>query len=127
MLARMYGKSPYYKPAQVKEAAKAANLPLGDLCYGLSVYCTSDDFAEYHTASDEKCSYWEMRVEVAEHHFHGNLSFSQQDVAAHPALFQEYGVYGGLRPGVTGGTQALANYWARSFIAVTGPQIRRPR
>lgn len=81
-LAQLYGKSKYYNPEQVKAAAKAAKLPMDDLCYGLSIYCTPDDFADYHIAEGEDCNYWEMRVEVAEHHFHGNTSFTQQDVVA---------------------------------------------
>jgi len=83
VLERLYGKSSHYTPEQVKQAAIKANLPMADLCYGLSVYCTPEDFEAYHTAHGEDCNYWEMRVEVGEHHFHGNSAFTQQDVAAH--------------------------------------------
>jgi len=38
--------------------------------------------------------------------------------AARPALFQEYGVYGGLHPNGRGGTDALAACWARAFIRI---------
>lgn len=82
-LVRLFGKADYYTPEQVKEAAKEAKLPMQDLCYGLATYCTQGDFDDYHAGSGEECSYWEMRVEVAEHHFHGNTGFTQQDVAAH--------------------------------------------
>ncbi len=82
-LVRLFGKADYYKPEQVKQAAEEAKLPMQDLCYGLATYCTPDDFDDYHAGSGEECSYWGMRVEVAEHHFHGNVSFTQQDVAAH--------------------------------------------
>ncbi len=41
--------------------------------------------------------------------------------AAHPALFQEYGVYGGLHPNGIGGTEALADCWARAFRHITEP------
>lgn len=82
-LVRLFGKADYYKPEQVKQAAKEAKLPMQDLCYGLATYCTQDDFDDYHTGSGEECSYWGMRVEVAEHHFHGNVGFTQHDVAAH--------------------------------------------
>ena len=80
-LVRLFGKSDYYKPEQVKQAAEEAKLPIQDLCYGLATYCTQDDFDAYHTGSGEECSYWGMRVEVAEHHFHGNAGFTQQEVA----------------------------------------------
>ena len=38
--------------------------------------------------------------------------------AARPALFQEYGLYGGLHPGGQGGTEALARCWARAFRSI---------
>jgi hypothetical protein len=83
VLMRLFGKSDHYTPEQVKQAAQEARLPERDLCYGLATYCNQGDFDDYHASSGEECSYWEMRVEVAEHHFHGNTSFTQQDVAAH--------------------------------------------
>ncbi len=83
VLMRLFGKAEYYKPEQVKQAAEEAKLPMQDLCYGLATYCTPDDFDSYHAGSGEECSYWEMRVEVAEHHFHGNTSFTQHDIAVH--------------------------------------------
>ena len=82
-LARLFGKAKYYTPQQVEQAAREAKLPTADLCYGLATYCTPEDFNAYHTAHGESCNYWEMRVEVGDHGFHGNASFSQQDVAAH--------------------------------------------
>ena len=82
-LARLYGRATYYKPEQVKRAVKEAKLPMDDLCYGLSLYCTPEDFADYHTVNGEDCSYWDTRVEIGEHHFHGNSAFTQQDVAAY--------------------------------------------
>ena len=103
-LARLYGEAKYYKPEQVERAAQEAKLPMSDLCYGLSVYCTPDDFAEYHMAHGEECNYWEMRVEVAEHHFHGNTAFTQQDVAAHTeAHSHSSGDFGGHHFGGDGG------------------------
>jgi len=39
--------------------------------------------------------------------------------AAHPTLFQEYGVSGGLHPNGVGGTETLASGWARAFLRVT--------
>ena len=42
--------------------------------------------------------------------------------AAHPALFQEYGAYGGLHPTGSGGTDALASFWARSFVRAYAPK-----
>ena len=83
ILQRRFGKSSHYSPVQVEQAAREAKMPMEDLCYGLSIYCTPDDFDDYHAAHGEDCSYWEMRVEVAEHHFHGNPAFTQQDVTAH--------------------------------------------
>ena len=41
--------------------------------------------------------------------------------AAHPTLFQEYGVYGGLHPNGNGGTDALASFWAQSFVSLSVP------
>ena len=35
-----------------------------------------------------------------------------------PTLFQEYGLYGGLHPNGTGGTDALATLWAQAFERV---------
>ncbi len=104
MLLRLSGKAKYYKPAQVLAAAKAANLREADLCYGLSVYCTPQDFDAYHAASGKGCSYWEMRVEVAAHCFQGNTSFTQQDVIAHTeAHSHSDGDFGGHHGGDFGG------------------------
>lgn len=38
--------------------------------------------------------------------------------AAHPTLFQEYGVYGGLHPDGLGGTKALAAFWVRAWTRI---------
>lgn len=87
ILQRRYGKSSHYTPAQVEQVAREAKLPMGDLCYGLSIYCTAGDFDDYHAAHGEECNYWKMRVEVGEHHFHGNSAFTQQDVVAHSEAY----------------------------------------
>jgi len=65
----------------VEETAREAGLPMDDLCYALSVYCNQEDFDAYHAASGEECNYWQMRAEVAEHHFHGNVAFTPNDVS----------------------------------------------
>lgn len=44
------------------------------------------------------------------------LSFDE--FAARPVLFQEFGVYGGLHPNGTGGTDTLASEWARVFTVI---------
>ena len=103
-LVKLYGKAKHYRPAQVLAAVKAANLRREDVCYGLSVYCTAEDFDDYHAAEGETCSYWEMRVEVAEHCFHGNTSFTQQDVMTHTeAHSHSGGDFGGHHGGDFGG------------------------
>lgn len=103
-LARLYGKAAYYKPEQVKQAAQEAKLPMDDLCYGLSLYCTPEDFDDYHAASGEECSYWDKRVEIAEQHFHGNTSFTQQDVVTHAEAHSHAGLdFGGGHHGGDGG------------------------
>ena len=80
LLAQRYGKSELYTPKQVKEAAKEAGLPTDDLCYALSVFCGQEAFDAYHVGLGEECSYWQTRAEVAEHLFHGNVSFTSHDV-----------------------------------------------
>ncbi len=81
MLAKRYGKSERYTPKQVEAAAWEAGLPMADLCCALSVYCNQDALDAYHTALGEDCNYWQMRAEVAEHCFHGNVAFTPHDVA----------------------------------------------
>ena len=44
---------------------------------------------------------------------------------AHPALFQEYGVYGGLHPNGTGGTEALADCWTSAFRRIINQRNRK--
>lgn len=81
LLAKRYGKAERYTPKQVEETAREAGLPMHDLCYALSVYCNRDAFDAYHAESGEDCNYWQMRAEVAEHYFHGNVAFTPQDVS----------------------------------------------
>ncbi len=44
--------------------------------------------------------------------------------SARPTLFQEYGVYGGLHPNGTGGTDALAALWAEAFVRVYSSSVK---
>ena len=78
LLAKRYGKSALYTPKQVEDTARAAGLPTDDLCYALSVYCNQEAFNLYHVDLGEYCDYWQMRAEVAEHHFHGNVAFTRR-------------------------------------------------
>ena len=81
LLAKRYGKSALYTPKQVEDTARTAGLPTDELCYALSIYCAQDAFDLYHEDLGEDCNYWQMRAEVAEHHFHGNVTFTPQDVS----------------------------------------------
>ena len=76
LLAKRYGKSALYTPKQVEDTARTAGLPTDELCYALSIYCAQDAFDLYHEDLGEDCNYWQMRAEVAEHHFHGNVTFT---------------------------------------------------
>ncbi len=91
LLAKRYGKSERYTPKQVEETARKAGLPMDDLCYALSVYCNQDAFEAYHAEAGEECNYWQMRAEVAEHHFHGNVAFTPQDVSEVAASYSHTG------------------------------------
>ena len=106
LLAKRYGKSEYYKPEQVKQTAKEAGLPTDDLCYALSIFCDQDAFDLYHADSGEECSYWEMRTEVADHHFGGNASFTTEEVAATHSHAEGGHHSGGDFGGHHGGTSA---------------------
>lgn len=80
LLIRGYGKSKHYTPAQVRTTVSKAGLSTDWICYAYSMYCSCDDFVQYHTETGQSCDYEAMRTEVADYFFQANTAFDASDV-----------------------------------------------
>jgi uncharacterized membrane protein YgcG len=65
-LRNRYGNQPKYTPAQVKQAVKASGYSSQDDCYAFALYCSEDDFGDYHRSIGESCDYNSMRSEISD-------------------------------------------------------------
>jgi uncharacterized membrane protein YgcG len=65
-LRNRYGNQQKYTPTQVKQAVKASGYSSQDDCYALAMYCSEDDFGDYHRSIGESCDYNAMRQEISD-------------------------------------------------------------
>src|ERR1044071_7143392 len=65
-LVKQHGKKPYYTVKEVKESCRRQNFPEAWDCWGLSLYSSPQDFAEYHARTGERCDYQTMHNSMAE-------------------------------------------------------------
>ena len=63
-LHKMYGHQKYYKPEQIRAAAKRENLDIDYICWGYSMHLTAEDFSAVHRSLGEVCDYEAMRGEI---------------------------------------------------------------
>jgi hypothetical protein len=83
ILVKEHGKKKYYKPEEVKKAHQQSNWydGLDFSCWGMSTYCSRDDFNSYHQQTGEECDYTLMKTEMIEglSISHGSDSIDQSD------------------------------------------------
>jgi uncharacterized membrane protein YgcG len=65
-LRNRYGNQPKYTPAQVKQTVRASGYSSQDDCYAFALYCSEDDFRDYHRSIGESCDYNSMRSEISD-------------------------------------------------------------
>ncbi len=65
-LRKRYGNQRRYTPAQVKETVNASGSSSRDDCYAFALYCSEDDFVDYHRSIGESCDYNSMRSEMSD-------------------------------------------------------------
>ena len=65
-LVQKNGKKKTYTPAEVKDAARIANIPMDWDCWALSLYCDPISFDEYHRTIGEVCNFDFMHGKMLE-------------------------------------------------------------
>jgi hypothetical protein len=65
-LRKRYGKQPRYTPTQVKQTVYASGYSSQDDCYAFALFCSEDDFVDYHRSIGESCDYNSMRSEISD-------------------------------------------------------------
>jgi len=80
LLAKDYGASQTYTPAQVRSTIERHGLDPEYSCYGIAMFTTRESFESFHALNGEQCNYDDMRSEIAADHFGGNIDFSSGDV-----------------------------------------------
>lgn len=63
-LVRDHGKKNYYKPEQIRKAARDGGYADDIICWAYSMYSSPSDFAAIHEAAGEVCDYAAMKSEV---------------------------------------------------------------
>jgi uncharacterized membrane protein YgcG len=65
-LRNRYGNQQKYTPAQVKQTVRASGYSSDNDCYAFALYCSEDDFIDYHRSIGESCDYNSMRSEISD-------------------------------------------------------------
>ena len=63
-LVTLYGKRSSNSPTLVKAAMRRSDLPVAWDCWGLSLFCSADDFGSYHSAIGEVCDFASMNADM---------------------------------------------------------------
>lgn len=82
-LRKRYGGQRKYTPDQVKQTVSNSLYSSDYDCYAFAMYCSHDDFADYHRAIGESCDYNSMRSEISNFFhsvFQGDTTFDACDV-----------------------------------------------
>jgi len=80
LLAKDYGHSKTYTPAQVRSTIERSGLNTIYSCYAIAMFSTRESFDQFHEANGEPCNYDAMRGEIAIDHFGGNSDFDFSDI-----------------------------------------------
>ena len=73
-LARRYGKSKTYTSAQVEKTIHEAGYNWRHICYAYALHTSKEQFERWHNERGENCDYNEMREEISNKYFGGDMS-----------------------------------------------------
>jgi hypothetical protein len=82
LLAKDYGFSRSYTARQVRRTVERSGLNVHHSCYAIAMFSDRDAFVQFHHEIGENCDYDNMRAEIADRHFHGNMDFTISDIFA---------------------------------------------
>jgi len=80
LLAKDYGRSKSYTPAQVRSSIERHGLNTEYSCYGVAMFSDRESFDQFHADIGEPCNYDDMRHEIAHDFFGGGMDFTPGDV-----------------------------------------------
>ncbi len=63
-LRRRYGTQSTYSSSQVKDTLRTSGYSSSDDCYALAMYCSPEEFDDFHRTVGETCNYAEMRGSI---------------------------------------------------------------
>lgn len=63
-LIKANGKKEFYSPDEVKKAHKKESYYTDFSCWGMSTFCSHQDFDNHHQLTGEVCNYSEMKAEM---------------------------------------------------------------
>lgn len=73
-LARRYGKSKKYTSGQVERTIHDEGYNWRHICYAHALYTSMKQFNQWHYERGENCDYDEMREEISDNYFGGDMS-----------------------------------------------------
>lgn len=73
-LSRRYGKSKLYTSGQVEKTVYEEGYNWKHICYAHALYTSMKQFNQWHYDRGETCDYGEMREEVSNNFFGGDIS-----------------------------------------------------
>jgi hypothetical protein len=109
LLARDYGASRTYTPAQVRSTIERGGLDPSYSCYGIAMFSSRESFDNFHAVNGEQCNYDDMRSEIATDHFGGNIDFSFSDIlsaSGWDGVLNDGGSHGGGEQSSHGGADS---------------------
>ncbi|ESP91492.1 DUF6559 family protein [Pseudoalteromonas luteoviolacea] len=74
-LSRRYGKSKTYTAGQVEKTVHDEGYNWRHICYAHALYTSMKQFNKWHDERGESCDYNEMREEVSDTFFGGDISY----------------------------------------------------
>lgn len=79
-LAKDHGSSSYYSADQVEKTLERKRLKTDDAVFAFCMYCTASDFASYSSQHAFGWDYNEVKQDIADALFSGNINYTQDDV-----------------------------------------------
>ncbi|WP_322790561.1 DUF6559 family protein [Thalassotalea loyana] len=73
-LARRYGKSKKYTSGQVETTIHDEGYNWRHICYAHALHTSKEQFDKWHSERGENCDFDEMREEISDNFFGGNIS-----------------------------------------------------
>ncbi|MCF6344892.1 MAG: hypothetical protein L3J00_00305 [Thiomicrorhabdus sp.] len=90
MLEKDYGSRASYTPMQVHKTIERYRLSIVSISAGIAVFSTKEEFDQYFYETGNSYNYDEIRSEIADKHFQGNIDFTVASSSPMPSAHNNH-------------------------------------